>query len=191
MIDINVFRDEGAISSGRGTPIAVTNFNMKDSATYSVAYYPTKETTGAPMVRPLYAGEQDLTYKVYTFFKLEGDGEKIKNLRLKVTLTDAPEASDAQLFYKLTNVYATPDNSFDGDMIYLGRDSVLQTEFWPNLSTSGPNLATSRATTYTLVAGTPLYTNYFVTQMRINKGSTVGNSAEFKLAFEVYEYGGL
>lgn len=190
MIDIEAYRDEGAITGGRGTPRLIEDFNMKDSASYTVEYYPTKETSSAPLVRPANAGEQDLSYQVFTFFKIMGDGEKVKNLRLKISVTDAPEADGVQLFYKLTNTYSTPSNAYDGDMTYLGTTSggVLQVEFWPMLSTSSPHLATSRQTSYTLSAGTPLYTNYFVTQARVNKGSTVGNSAEFTLKMSVHEY---
>jgi hypothetical protein len=190
MIDILVYRDEGAISGGRGTPVLVDNFNMKNSATYSVQYYPTKETTGAPLLRPANAGEQTLSYKVYTFFKLSGNTELIKNCRFLFTVEGAGEANGVQLFYKHTDVYATPDNAYDGDMTYLGTPGgvALQGEFWPNFSTVGPNSATSRSTSYTLATGVPLYTNYFVTQLRVNKGSTVGNSCEFKLRLSVHEF---
>jgi hypothetical protein len=187
MIDVSVFRDEGPVVLSRGTPIAVDNWNMKDSATYSVAYFPTHETTGAPLVRPTLAGSQDISFPVYTFFKIDGAGEKIKNVRMLLTVETGPEADGAQLFYKMTNIYAEPTKTYDGDMIYLGTagGSLLQVEFWPMLNAGGPHLATSRETAYVLSS---LYTNYFVTQMRVNKGSTVGNTAEFKLKFSVMEF---
>lgn len=196
MIDITVYQDTGALTGGRGTPVLVDNFDMKDSGDYSIQYYPTKEMTGAPLVRPLNSGEQDISFPVYTFFKIVGDGEVVKNLRFLLTLAvsdsggnEVGEANNVQLFYKHTNVYQTPTAAVDGDMIYVGTPTgtVLQTEFWPMLSTVGPHMATSRNTTYTLSA-TPLYTNYFVTQMRVNKGSTAGNSCRFQLRLSVHEF---
>ena len=188
MIDIQIFRDQGPLTGGRGTPLEVANFNMKNSATYLVEYFPTNETDSAPLVRPIVAGEQTLSYKVYTFFKLNGTYNNIKNLRFRVTLEGAGEASDVQLFYKMTNVYETPTKNFDGDMMLLANKSgvVLSDPIYPFLSTSGPHLATSREISYANTA--PLYTGYFVTQLRVNKGSTVGNSAEMMLKFECNEY---
>jgi hypothetical protein len=190
MIDMVAFRDEGPVISGRGTPIEVDDFNMKSSASYTIEYFPTKETTGAPLVRPVLLGEQALSFKVYTFFRLTGDTEVVKNLRFTVSVEGTGEADGVQLFYKHTNVYQEPTDAYDGDMIYLGTPggSILQAQFWPNFSTVGPHLATSRASSYTLATGTPLYTNYFVTQLRVNKGSTVGNSCEFKLKLSCHEF---
>ena len=187
MINIRLFRDEGVVTGSRGTPLEVTNFNMKDSASYTVEYYTTEETTGAALIRPTVAGEQMLSYKVYTFIMVEGAAERLKNLRFKVTREDTADADKAQLFYKMTNVYAAPDNAFDGDMLLMANNDgvVLTPTIYPNLSTVGPHLATTRAVEYTSY---PLYTNYFVTQMRVNKDSLVGNTAEFKLRFEAYEY---
>lgn len=188
MIDIQVFRDEGAVVNGRGTPIEVMNFNMKNSASYVVEYYPTNETDSAPLIRPIVDGDQTLSYKVYTFFKLNGSYDAIKNVRFRVTVEAPQQATDAQLFYKLTNQYAVPDNAFDGDMMLLANKdgTVLSDPIYPNLSTVGPNLATSRQTAYFNVS--PLYTPYLVTQIRVNKGSLVGNTAEMRLKFECYEY---
>lgn len=189
MIDIQVFQDVGPIVNGRGTPIEVTNWNMKNSGSYTTAYYPTHETVSAPLIRPLNAGEQTLSYKVFTYFKLSGSYSKIKNLRFRVSMVDGPGATNAQLFFKNTNVYETPTNDFDGDMILLAdKNGVVYSDpIYPMLSTIGPNSATTRQTVYS--DGATLYTNYFVTQMRVNKGSTVGNTAEMELKFEAYEYG--
>lgn len=188
MIDFNIYRDEGPIVSGRGTPLEVMDFNSKNSASYTVAYFPTNETSSAPLVRPTLAGSQTLSYKVLTFFKLSGSYSWIKNVRFRVSMVSAPEASDAQLFFKLTNVYEEPSNAFDGDMLLLAdKNGVVYSDpIYPMLSTSGPHLATSRQVAYNNVS--PLYTNYFVTQLRVNKGSLVGNTAEMQLKFEAYEY---
>ena len=189
MIDINVFRDEGPAISGRGTPIAVENFNMKNAAAYATAYYPTGETVGAPLIRPLLNGEQTLSFKVYTFFVLSGTYGWIKNLRFRVSLETAADTGvNAQLFYRNTNVYATPDNAFDGNMMLLANTdgAPVSTLIYPMLSTVGPNSATSRQVAYNNVS--PLYTNYFVTQLRINKSSFAGNTPEMKIKFEATEY---
>lgn len=188
MIDIEVFQDTGAITGGRGTPVAVTNFNMKNSGSYDVAYFPTNETTGAPLIRPTVAGEQVFSFPVYTFFKISGASERLKNLRFQITMESGPQTDKAQLFYKNTNVYATPAAEFDGSMLLMadGNGAVLTPTIYPNLSAVGPHLATSRQVTYQ--GGFPYYTNYFVTQMRVNKGCLVGNTAQFKLRFEAFEF---
>lgn len=188
MIDITVYRDEGPVVGSRGTPVAVTNFNMKNSAVYTVAYFATAETTGAPLIRPTLSGDQRISFPVYTFFKINGASERIKNLRFKITLESSAQADKAQLFYKNTNVYAEPTATYDGSMMLMADagGTVLTSQIYPNISTSGPHLATSRQTVYT--GGYPYYTNYFVTQMRVNKGSLVGNTAQFKLRFEAYEF---
>jgi len=198
MIDVQVYRDEGPVTGGRGTPLLVDNFNMKKSASYTTYYYPTKETSGAPMVRPLQLGEQDISFPVYTFFRLMGGGEQVKNLRMNFSITPPkpPDPEDPnivqmsdkmQLFYKLTNVYAEPAAAYDGSMILLSMDNGLQqVQFYPFLSPVGPHQATTRQTAYTLT--TPMFTNYFVTQVRVPKGCLVGNSAEFTLQCTVDEY---
>lgn len=193
MIDINAYRDEGPVVAGRGTPILVDNFNMKKSAVYSVAYYPTKETTGAPLVRPLTPGGVDVSFPVYTFFKLTGDGEEVKNLRIKLFIDDLPEASNVEVYYKKTNVYAEPAAVVDAGMSLLVNSSgVLQvTALTANLSPTGPHQATSSTKSFTLSASEPLYTDYIVTQLRAKQGSTIGNSAEVRMRFEVYEFGGI
>jgi hypothetical protein len=190
MIDITMYRDEGPVISGRGTPIEVVNFNMKNSGVYLVEYYPTKETSSASLVRPVDAGAQDLSYPVYTFFKITGDGEKVKNLHIQISMETAGEADGVQVFYALASDYAEPTDSYQGNMIWLVKQdgTVMSPEVWPCLSVGGPHLAFTRQPSYTLTAGIPLYTNYLVTQTRVNKGSSVGNSAEVKLKFIVQEF---
>ena len=188
MINIRVFQDTGALTGGRGTPVEATNFNMKNSGTYSVVYYPTGETSCAPLVRPTVVGDQVMSFPVYTFFMIEGASERLKNIRFRVFMEADPQASDAQLFYKVTNTYTTPSATYDGSMMLLAKkDGAVLTELiYPNLSTVGPHLATTRPTV--VVGGFPYYTNYFVTQMRVNRGCTVGNTAQFKLRLEAYEF---
>jgi hypothetical protein len=188
LIDFRVFQDTGPVVGGRGTPIEVMDFNMKDSAEYTVAYFPTDETASAPLVRPYVQGQQTLSYKVFTFFELSGDYNWIKNLRFRVTVQTPPEASDAVLYYKLTNSYEAPNKNPDAGMQLLADKNgmILKDPIYPLLSVDGPNQAYNRLIAYNNVR--PLYTNYFVTQMRVNAMSLVGNTAEFKLKFEAYEY---
>lgn len=187
-ITVTMWRDEGAVVSGRGTPRAVTNFNMKDSSAYATAYYPTTETASAPLGRTLVPGEQVLSYKVYTYFKIEGTYNIIKNPKIIVSVKTPAEADKTQLFYKLTNTYEVPDKAYDGSMNLLADgNSIIVPVMFPNMSSSGPHLATSRALSYSNVS--PLYTCYIVTQVRVNANSLVGNTPEFKMRFECKEYG--
>lgn len=189
MIDISVYQDTGPVTGGRGTPVLVDNFNMKASGSYSVNYYPTDEPAGgAPLVRPTLAGDQTLSFPVYTFFKIDGATERLKNLRFVVSVESPAQTDKAQLFYKVTNVYQAPTASFDGNMMLMANgDGVVMTPIiYPMISNVGPHVATSRQTVYQ--GGFPYYTNYFVTQMRVNKDCVVGNTAEFKLRFEAFEF---
>lgn len=188
MIDIEVFQDTGSITGGRGTPISVMSFDMKNSGSYDVMYYPTEETDGAPLIRPLGSGDQTVSFPVYTFFKINGDAETLKNIRFVMSMEEGPQADNTQLFYKTTNTYQTPAAVYDGSMMLLADvdGEPLTTMFYPNLSTSGPHLATTRPNYVS--GGFPYYTNYFVTQVRVNKGTLVGNTAQWKLRLEAYEY---
>lgn len=190
MINITVYQDVGPAVAGRGTStVEVMDFNMKNSGTYSVAYYPTDEGSGgAPLVRPTVVGDQVFSYPVYTFFKIDGATETLKNMRFIVSLESDPQTDKAQLFYKNTNVYSTPSAAYDGSMMLMADTNgvVLTPVIYPMISTVGPHLATSRQTTYQ--GGFPYYTNYFVTQMRVNRNCVVGNTAEFKLRFEAFEF---
>lgn len=194
MIDIKMYRAQGTASGGApASSIEVMNWNMKDSASYTVAYYPTNEGIGqAPLIRPTNTGDQVLSYPVYTHFAITGAYSMIKNIRFEVSVETPEQANGAQLFFKTTNVYATPTATFDGDMLYLGAPdgTLLETKIYPMISTSGPTTATTRAKSYTNPSGTTtLYTNFFVTQMRVNYGSSIGNTAEFKLRLRADEYG--
>lgn len=185
-VTVSMWRDEGAVISGRGTPRAVTNFNMKNSAAYATAYFPTSETASAPLIRS--NTDQILSYKVYTYFKLEGTYNIIKNPKIIVTVNTPAEADKTQLFYKLTNVYEAPTNAYDGDMQLLADgNSIVVPVMFPNMSTTGPHTATSRSTSYSNIS--PLYTCYIVTQVRIAPNCLVGNTPEFKMRFECKEYG--
>ncbi len=191
--NIQVYNESGAISSVRGTTIAETlDFNMKNSADPAILYYPHDAAACAPLVRPEFDGEVVLSYKVYTFFKISGTYTKIKNLKLKIKLGEAAQATKAMLFYKLTDTYAAPTNAFDGTMIpgYTGSafcNGQSEIVLYPNWSTSGPNTATSRAISYG--PNQTIYSQYLVTQLYVAKSAQTGNSAEFMARIEFDEFG--
>jgi hypothetical protein len=191
--NIQVFNESGPVLSGRGTTVAETlDFNMKASADPAVLYYPHDAAANAPLIRPQYEGEIVLSYKVYTFFKISGTYSKIKNLKLKLKLGDAAQASKAMLFYKLTNTYEAPTDAFDGSLIpaYTGSafsNNGTELVLYPSWSTTGPNAATSRAITYG--PNQTIYSQYLVTQLYVCKSAQTGNSAEFLARLEFDEFG--
>jgi hypothetical protein len=193
---LQFFQDSGTLTSGRGAVTTeVDNWNMKDSNGLTTLYYPHDAATCAPLIRPTLAGDLKLSYKIYTFFKISGTYTKIKNLKLKISIDDAAQASGGMLYYKLTNVYQTPDNAWDGQMLpaYTGSafaNGASDLVLWPNWSAVGPDSATSRNMFYGPDA--TLYSAYLVTQLYIQNStlnSDVGNTAEFKLRMEFIEFG--
>jgi hypothetical protein len=186
-VNIDLYEDTGAVLSGRGTVITlVDHWNLKASAEPAFVYYPTDETSSAPLIRPVgLIGAQTLSFKKYLSFKIDGTYSKIKNIRMKLTAV-ANNTDAAQLFYKFTNTYQVPDNAFDGDMVCASTNStILDTYIWPNLGAS-PDLATSRNVIYG--PNETLWTQFIVFQMRVNSDCVVGNSSEFTLRLECSEY---
>jgi hypothetical protein len=191
VIDVKLYRGIGTASGGApASSILVEDWNMKLDPGYDVFYYPTNEGPAAPLVRDPDPANQVLSYPVHTYFAITGAYSALKNVRLGVSLTTAPQAQ-AQVFYKLTHVYETPAAAFDGDMAMLaGVDGApVETVLFPLLSTTGPTAATSRATTYQNPDGTvTLYTQFFVSQVRVAAGTALGNTAELRLRLSVDEY---
>lgn len=181
-VNIDLYEDTGALTSGRGATVTlIDNWNLKASADPNYLYFPTAETTCAPLVRPLLPGQETLSFKKYLSFKIDGTYTRIKNLRIVASIESSGEADKPRLFYKFTNTYAPPDDAFDGDMNCLSLDGVVQVpQLFPFFSTSNPQSATTRAVAYG--PNQTLYTNWLVLQMRIPAGCTVGNSATFNLA---------
>lgn len=193
---LQFFQDTGVLTSGRGAVTTeVDNWNMKDSNGLTVLYYPHDAAISAPLIRPTAAGDLKLSYKIYTFFKISGTYTKIKNLKFKLSIDDATQAGKYSLFYKLTNVYQTPDNAWDGQMLPAYTDPEWSNgssdlTLWPSWSTSGPDTATSRALFYG--PDQTLYSQYLVTQLYIRDSvdrADIGNTAEFKLRMEFIEFG--
>lgn len=189
--NIDLYEDLGAPLSSRGTTVLLLNeWNLKASADPAYVYYPTGETTNAPLIRPFETpGAQTLSFKKYLSFRIDGTYSRLKNIRIKLSIDGESQSNGAQLFYKMTNVYAAPDAAYDGDMMLLSTvdgAGLLTTEIWPYLSTTGPQAATSRQVVYG--PNQTLWTNWLVVQMRVNNNAVVGNSAEFLLKLEAYDY---
>lgn len=189
--NIDLYEDLGAPLAGRGTTVLLLNsWDLKASADPAFAYYPTAETSSAPLIRPFnLPGAQTLSFKKYLSFKIDGTYSRLKNIRMRLSIGEEAQSNGAQLFYKMTNTYAAPDNAYDGNMMLLSTangQGLLTTEIWPFLSTVGPQSATSRQVTYG--PNQTLYTNWLVVQMRVNNNAAVGNSAEFELKLEAYDY---
>lgn len=189
--NIDLYEDLGAPLAGRGsTVLLLDSWDLKASADPAYVYYPTGETSSAPLVRPFkLPGAQTLSYKKYLSFKIDGTYSRLKNIRMKLSIGEDAQSNGAQLFYKMTSTYAAPSNAYDGDMMLLSTadgSGLLTTEIWPFLSTVGPHAATSRQVVYG--PNQTLYTNWLVVQMRVNNEATVGNSAEFQLKLEAYDY---
>lgn len=189
----NIYNESGTAVSGHGTVVETLDFNMLKSGDRSLLYYPHDAAANAPLVRPTALGDLNLSYKVYTYFKISGTYTKIKNLKLKIQVSNAAQATKAMLYYKLTNTYATPDASFDGSMLpvydgaaFTNGDSELV--LTPNWSTSGPSSATSRQLTYG--PNQTLYSQYLVTQLYAANSAATGNTAEFKARIEFIEFQG-
>lgn len=186
-VNIDLYEDTGAVLSGRGTVITLAdNWNMKASADPAYVYYPTDETTAAPLIRLVNVpGGQVLSYKKYLSFKIDGTYTKIKNLRLKFSAV-AGNTDSAQLWYKLSNTYQVPDATFDGDMRCASTSStIIDADIWPNIGAS-PQTATTRQVIYG--PNQTLWTQFIVVQMRVNSDCVIGNSAEFTLRLECSEY---
>lgn len=187
-VNIDMFEDTGVLTSGRGATVSlISDWNLKASADPAFVYYPTQETSSAPLARPLFPGQEVLSFKKYISFRINGTYTRIKNLRIALSIEGAAQANKTRLFYKFTNTYAPPDNAYDGGMMCAAIDSVVQNpQLIPFWSTSNPQSATSRAVSYG--PNQTLFSNWICVQLRTPFESTVGNSPEFRLALNVTEY---
>lgn len=187
-VSIDLYEDSGAVSSGRGSTIAlIEHWNLKSSADPAVVYFPTAETLAAPLQRPTIPGQETLSYKKYLSFKLFGTYNKVKNLKISLTANSPTQADKPRLFYKFSNTYQVPDNSYDGEMICASADGVIQVPtLYPMFSTTSPANATTRQVVYG--PDQTLYTNFLVLQLRIPSNCSAGNTAEFLLTLSCDEY---
>lgn len=179
--NIQIFEEYGPAVNGRGTVAETSDFNLGRSNVNGYPYY------FAPLRRPLSNEDQTWSYQRYFFFRISGNPKQMKNIRLKLSLGDAKQATETQLFYRFTNTYHTPSNAYDGKMIYTENASP-ELIWYPNLSSSGPTTATARGSML-LPANSDLYTQYLVLQMRTNAAdwNDIGNTDEFKLTLSYIE----
>lgn len=95
------------------------------------------------------------------------------------------QAQKYNLFYKMSNVYAAPDNNFDGKMICAGPTPSLT--LYPKVGTTPLN-----ANTRSIVYGPnqSFCTNYIVVQMAATASTwnDVGNTAELQLRLSFKEF---
>lgn len=181
-VNIDLYEDYGPASNGRGTSTSkILDWNLKSSDDHSSVYYPTNAPgiNSAPLSNSYSPGELVWSYKRYLFFKIEGTYSKLKNFKLTFSLASANQAY-ANLYVKMTNVYAPPSNSFnDPGILVASNSTIVVSQLIPNLSSVGPNLATSRSNAYT--GNQTLFTNYIVVQMAVPANSPIGNTPSYKI----------
>lgn len=192
-ITITIFEDSGPLLNGKGTNrTAVTNIGWKSNGLDETDPY-----IYGPLIRP--EGDTPFTYsfKKYNFLKIEGTYPIASRPRIKFTgnYNGAPPqgyeksgANQVRLYYKLTNEYETPNNDWDGSLMYLP-PGVTQTVY-PAMSVVGPELAT----TYPqyLIGNITYYTQYLVTQLLVPAGTSIdfGNIGELNIEWFFDEYEG-
>lgn len=162
------------------------HWNLKLSPEPLALYYPTQDSTGYALQRPMQAGELVFSYKKYIFFKIHGNYQtKLKDIRVQILTANSTQAQKYNLYYKLTNVYEEPVNTFDGTMICAGMNPDLYLH--PMLGTSHDD-TTTRLTTY--APGTTIYTEYIVLQVAATASTwnDVGNTAEMQLRLSLKEF---
>lgn len=190
-VNVQVFEETGAIAGGRGSVVTeITNLNWKSSADPAQVYYlnPVKRPSQFGHDDQEFIGDQNNSYKRFIFFKVSGTYSIVKDFRIIVSVSLPEQAKDCDLFYKMTNVYEVPNQSYDGSMLYVPKDKDIIIH--PMLNGSSPNLATTRP----IVMGpnATFYTNYFVTQMRVpgqvDADKMIGNTEQYKIRYEVREF---
>lgn len=160
-IVIEAYEDWGPAVNGAGTNrTLITNCNLSTKSDPAQNYY----LWDIP--RPV-TGSVTASYKRYISFKISGTYTAIKNLKIKIPA--AQSAGNWEVAYALTNTYSEPagvTNEFgklsgllDTSLNILAEPVVL----YPTLSSSGPNVAGSRAA---LGPNLTLWTQYLVLQFR-------------------------
>lgn len=195
MINIQCFEEYGTPVSGRGTSLdlgdltahpELGNWNLKMSPNPLLPYYPTQNSSGYAIQRPTLPGQLVYSYKKYLYFSVSGTyTTKFKDLKLELGVASATQAQKYNLFYKMSNVYAAPTNTFPDGMICAGAAPAVT--IFPKTGTS-PLTATSRSLVYG--PNQSFYTNYIVLQIAATDStwSDVGNTAELNLKFSFREF---
>ena len=170
--------------------VAVSNIGWRSAGTDDTSFY-----VYNPIIRP--QGDTIFTYsfKKYNYAKIEGTYPIGSRPRIKISngITGAPpdqlagceDGSQLRLYYKLTNTFESPNDQWDGTMIFLPAGETI---IYPAVSTSGPE----SATTYPqyLSGNTTYYTQYLVTQLVAGQGTVrdFGNIGEVNIEWYMDEY---
>lgn len=186
-LSVELYEDSGTAASGRGsTRIAVENIGWKSNGT---------DETDSFIYHPI---NRSLTncvwsYTKYNFIKISGTYPAAARPRIMITgaVNGTPPVgyegtTKVRLYYKLTNVYQTPSNSFDGSLIYLPPNTPQI--LYPTVSTTGPEAATGYL--QHLAGNTVYYSQYLVTQLMVEPGTLFdyGNLGELVVKVYVDEY---
>lgn len=184
-IDIDHYQDSGTLTSGRGaTTTLITNIGWKTAGSSEDTTY-----AQAPIIRP--ANALATSYEYYTFFKLSGT--YVKASRVKIQISGNPNGSSSggyatvgtgvRLFYRLVDTYNTPDGVDDGDLVYYDGTTI---NLYPKVSTVGPH--TGLTYLQYLTGNATYYTQYLLTRLYVEPGSTFGNIGDVKFSCFVDEY---
>lgn len=189
-IIVRLYEESGPVVAGRGANIIeVDNIGWKSAGTDE-----TSEYVYDPISRPTGSAPFSYSYKKVNFIKIEGTYGIASRVRFKIygdLLNKTHEEGYAftdkvRLFYKLTDVYETPTNTFDGTLMYIapGESKVV----YPALSLTSPTSA--RAYPQYLESNTTYYTQYLVTQLFVEQGTPAdfGNLGELNIECYVDEY---
>jgi len=159
----------------------VYNMNWKNVSAVDSSY---KYWT-FPINRPIDDVDDELyvcSYVKYVYAKISGTYSKVKRVRWSVNGTPG---NFSRLYYNMTNSYTNPNVNLMSNGVLINSPVVIV----PCLSTVSPESATTRITT--LSPNTTYYTNYFTTQLYVQRKNynNVGNTQpiNFYLSLDDYE----
>ena len=185
-ITLEVWEDAGAKTGAVGTiRQQVNNIGWKDSIldeTYPSVDYPVRRQTSGSYT----------SFTKYNYFKMSGTYPVATRFRVQL-VGDVNGAAhdglvstdDLRIYYKWTDTYETPTNTLmTGGAFFTDQSPV----WYPDLSTTGPELATSRPNT--CAANTTYWSAYLVTQLYVSAGAITkfGNIGALSVVFNIDEY---
>ena len=183
-IDIDHYQETGAVAaSTRGTTTTlITNVGWKNSAA-------TEDTPYAqyPLIRPTTGLATSYTYR--TYFKLSGT--YVRASRVRIVISGNPNGtstgystagSGIRIYARLTSDYVEAAATL-ADMSEIYYDNTSLT-LYPRLSTTGVGFSYYRH----LAQNTTYYTQYLVTRVLVEPGTTFGNIGDLTIACLVDEY---
>lgn len=204
-ITLDIWEDSGAVVDGHGTTrVSVNNIGWKASTFPESVFYE---------LYPLYRPQEDqgelhyTSYHKYNYLKISGTYPNATRVRARFEgLVNGTPGGDPQIpppgqeeeeewtptywgadklrvYYRTTNIYAEPTRDLLSGTYLVPGDLI-----WFNLSTVGPELATSPV--ILLNTDTTYWTNYLVTQLYVEPGSWLdyGNIGMLQLSFRLDEY---